>query len=144
MARSDSVARFCSALTVRVRQSMMMSLSGIPMRRAAFLMRRAIASRPSAVSGIPFLSRASPIMAAPYFFASGSTRLRFLESPDTELINTLPSAAFRPASSAAGLEESSTSGTATAPLAQNTARCMADGSSMPGAPTLTSSSVAPA
>ena len=144
MARRVSAARFCSALTVSVRQSMMMSESGIPRRRAAFLMRLAMASRPSAVSGIPFLSSASPMTAAPYFLASGSIFLRLLASPETELINTLPSAALRPASRAAGLDESSTSGALATPLTQNTARSIAGASLMPGAPTLTSRSVAPA
>jgi hypothetical protein len=85
-----SIARFCSALTVSVRQSMIRSLGAILSSLAASSILDATARRPSPLSGIPLSSRASPMTAAPYFLTSGSILARLFSSPETELIRTLP------------------------------------------------------
>ncbi len=105
-----SIARFCSAETVRVKQSMITSSRDKPTCSAAARISSATVNRSLAVSGMPLPSSARPMTAAPYFAAKGRTALRLLSSPFTELISTLPSATLRARSRAAGSEESSTSG----------------------------------
>ena len=49
-----------------------------------------MATLPSALSGIPFSSNASPITAAPYFATTGKIVSKTASSPFTELIIGLP------------------------------------------------------
>ena len=107
MAFNVSTALSCSAETVSVRQSINTSSLRMPCFRASDRIRSAIAKRPSAVGGMPPASIASPTTAAPYFFASGKMRSSTACSPLTELIIALPLTTRKPASIAAGSEESS-------------------------------------
>ena len=62
-----------SVLTVMVRESNIRSFLSIPYSFALFIIFSAIATRASAVSGIPVSSRVSATTQAPYFFAKGNT-----------------------------------------------------------------------
>ena len=83
-------------------------------------------------------------MAAPYFLASGITLSSDAREAFTLLIRHLPGAARRPASSAAGFDESICGGRNTAPEMAVTTRRIISGSSTPGRPTFTSRICAPA
>ena len=107
-------------------------------------MRRAMATRPSAVWGMPFWSRVSPTTAAPYFFTMGRMRARDSGSPLTEFTAALPLYTRRPASNASGLEESNCRGRDTTLWSFFTTRGSMDASSTPGKPTFTSRMSAPA
>ena len=80
----------CWAETVRVRQSIHTSSLGMPQDSAASRIRRAMATRPSAVWGMPPLSKASPTTDAPYFFTMGRMRSSTAASPLTEFTAALP------------------------------------------------------
>ena len=145
-ARASSVLTACScwADTVRVRQSIKTSSLGIPADSAAFSMRRAMSTRPSTVSGMPFSSRHRPSTAAPYFLAMGSTWSSTSALPFTELTMALPQYCRRPLSRAAGSEESICRGRSRAPCRPSTTCAMTAGSSIWGWPTFTSRMSAPA
>ena len=139
-----SFACSCWAETVSVRQSIQTSSLGIPRARARFRIFRAMATRFSAVSGMPFSSRVSPTTAAPYFFTRGSTVERLSSFPFTEFTAAFPWYTRRAASSASGLVVSSCSGRSTALWMACTTRGSMLTSSTPGYPTFTSSRSAPA
>ena len=78
------------ALTVMVRASTIIFFLSIPYSAAVSTMRLAIASLPSAVSGIPSSSRVRATTTPPYFLTSGKM-LRITDSlPLTELTSALP------------------------------------------------------
>ena len=91
-----------------------------------------MATRPSAVWGMPFSSRARPTTAAPYFFTMGSSRSSTAGSPLTEFTAALPLYTRKPASKAAGLVESSCKGMSRALCSFFTTRGSMDTSSTPG------------
>ena len=72
-----------------------------------------MATLSSAFLGIPSLSRARPITAAPYFFTIGRMLLRESSSPLTELTIGLPLYTLNAASRTSGIVESSWRGTST-------------------------------
>ena len=133
----------CWAETVSVRQSMRMSFLGIPAFPAALTMVLAKAMRSSTLCGMP-RSMVRPTIAAPYFFAMGRIAPSFFSLASTELTIAFPLAYLRPASMAAGSEESIISGRSTTPWTACTTSFMTAASSMPGTPTLMSSTSAPA
>ena len=127
-----SLACPCWAETVRVRQSIHTSSLGMPWARAASRMRRAMSTRSRALWGMPLSSRARPTTAAPYFFTMGRIFSCTAGSPLTEFTAALPLYTRRPASRAAGLEESSWRGTSRALWSFLTTRGSMSTSSTPG------------
>ena len=126
------------------RQSIAMSSRRRPASSAASTMRPAIATRSSACAGMPFSSRVSPTIVAPWRAAMGRTVARLSALPLTELMSGRPAYVRQAASSADASDESSCSGTGTVACRRSlTARSTA-GSSRPGTPTLTSRIAAPA
>jgi hypothetical protein len=91
MARSDSAARSCSALTVRVKQHD----SHCRGCRCDGRVSDATGNCQSPLGGIAgYPSYQEPVRLWPtVFFSQRQYPLRLFDSPDTELINTLPSAA---------------------------------------------------
>ena len=75
---------------VRVRGSMTISFLGMPYWAAVSQIFLAMASRPSAVGGMPFSSRARPTTTPPYFFTRGKRAAMLSALPDTELSMGLP------------------------------------------------------
>ena len=79
-----------SALTVMVRGSNTRFRRSMPSASARARMRSAMASRPSAVAGMPASSSVSATATPPYFFISGKTAFMLASLPLTELIIALP------------------------------------------------------
>ena len=143
-ARRVSQAWACWAETVRVRQSMSRSSRGMPWRRQAASIRFAISTRPCQVSGMPSASMVRPTTAAPYRLHRGRIRSSTSGLPFTELTMARPLTARRPASMAAGSEESICKGRSHTLCTAFTTRVIISASLMPGSPTLMSKSWAPA
>ncbi len=101
-----SIAAFCSADTVKVKQSMYKSRLGMPIDNARLSMELAISTRFSQVVGIPSSSKVRPTTDAPYFFTSGRIVIRDSSLPFTELTIGLPLYIRSAASSTAGSLES--------------------------------------
>ena len=121
-----------------------MSCLGIPIATALSIIFLAMATLSCAFLGIPFLSSARPITAAPYFFTIGRMLLRDSSSPFTELTIGLPLYILNAESSTSGIVESSCKGTSTTDCRDLTVSIIICLSSIPGSPTLTSSISAPA
>ncbi len=103
-------AAFPSVLTVMVRVSNRMSFGPIPYFSASFRIFSAIASRPSAVPGMPPSSNVRATTAPPYFCTSGKMASITSCLPFTELIRALPLYTRRARLIASGSEVSSCSG----------------------------------
>ena len=116
---------------------------GMPRSSAARTMRRAISTRPSAVSGMPPSSSGRPTTTPPYFLARGRTFSRDSRLPDTELSSGIPLQRRSAASMAAGLAVSICTGRSQTACTACTAAGSSASSSMSGRPTLTSSTSAP-
>ena len=89
-ARMVSMTSACWALAVSTSVSMMIELDGMPYDLAVSMMRCAIATRFSAVSGMPSSSRVSPMTTPPYFFAIGKICSIVSCLPFTEFISGRP------------------------------------------------------
>ena len=137
-------AELLSVEMVMARPSMTISSFSIPQAAASSMMRRAMASLPSALSGMPFSSSGRATRTPPYLAASGRIRSRLSRFPLTELIMGLPLQTRSPLSSTSGLEVSICRGSGQIPWSCRTTSSMRAGSSTSGSPTLTSSMSAPA
>ena len=114
-ALSVSFTASCSADAVSVRQSIAISSFGIPISSQRFIIFSAMATRCSALGGMPSLSSVRPTTAAPYFFTSGRTFLRLSSSPFTEFTIGLPLYTRSAASSTSGIVLSIWRGTLVTP-----------------------------
>ena len=97
-----TIAALWSALTASVSASKTKSSLVKPYFAPSARMRRAMASRPSLVSGIPDSSRQRPTIAPPYFLTSGKTASIDSRFPFTELTSGFPFTSLSARSSAAG------------------------------------------
>ena len=85
-----AIAAELSALIVMARVSKMISFLSIPYSDAVFNIFSAIATRPSAVLGIPPSSKVRATTKPPYFLTKGKIRLMLSSLPLTELIMAFP------------------------------------------------------
>ena len=90
MASRATAAPSGSELMVMASTSMTISFFSIPYFAASRMIRSATRTRPSAVSGIPFSSSASPITTPPYFAMRGNTASMDSCLPLTELTMGFP------------------------------------------------------
>ena len=104
----------------------------------------AMATLSSAFLGIPSLSSARPITAAPYFLTIGRMLLSESSSPLTEFTIGFPLYILKAESRTSGIVESSCKGTSTTDCNDLTVSIIICLSSIPGSPTFTSSISAPA
>ena len=79
-----------SALMVMARGSKIRSSLGMPQAAASSRIRRATASRPSAVGGMPPSSRVRATAVPPYFFRRGNTASMLSRLPLTEFTRGRP------------------------------------------------------
>ena len=139
-----SITPFCSADAVKVKQSIKIFCLGIPIDTALSMIFLAILNLPSAVLGIPPLSRVKPTTQAPYFLTNGSILFRLSSSPFTEFTIGLPLYTLKALSKTSGIVLSNCRGTSVILCRAFTVSTIIDFSSISGSPTFTSKISAPA